>query len=602
MYVVDKGNDRVEYFSETGVFVGEFSGGETPAKAFLAPAGIAVDNACQLHKPVLTEATNPTCKAFDPSAGDVYVEDGPQKVIDKFSSTGVYVGQITETSKGVSLGQLRGIAVDPRGELWVAQDVGGEEQFDTYSDAVANEFRESRLPESFDGLGGGLAVDSEDDLYVRNPDRHVTEYETKENLPPRHFATRINEHLDSEASQVGANGVAVEQSTDQVYIDNVGSVGRFGSGLLSMSPSERGLPIERFGSGVLSEGTGIAVNSANGRVYVAEGSTGEVQDYSLEPPASPIVQSDWASDVTATSATFSTEINPRSEPNEPPTAYRFEYGPCSSPSTCPSSAYEHSVPVPDGQLAPNYELDTASTGVQGLSAGTTYHFRVVAENKISKKRHEPVVGGEKIVTTQFLPGAFVLADERVWELVSPAEKLGALLLPLRRDFAVQAAAGGGSVSYVATAPTEPVLAGNGPVTQVLSSRLSGGGWVSRDLALPHARALGAPLADFPEYPLFSPDLALAIVQPLGVPLPCSPEGPGPQCLSEEASEQTAFLRSDFVAGNPGRCLCAGCFRALLSSACDGRERAGRRIRDTERSGASLSAVPVVWSAGGGCEP
>jgi hypothetical protein len=47
---------------------------------------LAVDNACRLHKPELTEATSPTCHEFDPSDGDVYVQAGGK--VDKFSSTG----------------------------------------------------------------------------------------------------------------------------------------------------------------------------------------------------------------------------------------------------------------------------------------------------------------------------------------------------------------------------------------------------------------------------------------------------------------------------------------------------------------------------------
>jgi DNA-binding beta-propeller fold protein YncE len=547
VYVVDKGNNRVEYFSETGAFAGEFNGSETPEKAFVAPGGIAVDNACQLHEPALTEATTPTCKEFDRSAGDVYVEDKPQRVIDKFSSTGAYIGQIT------GFGELRGVAVDPRGELWVAQ-TDPQEQVDNYSDAIANEFRGYRLPIGFDGLGGGLAADSEDDLYVRSgAQTHVAEYETKKNEPPFYYAGRLNETLDNETS-VGSNGVAVEQSTGDVYIDNVASVGRFGPGLPSMSQIERGLPIERFKSGVLGGGTGIAVNSTNGRVYVAEGSTGEVQDYSLEPPGSPIVQNESVSEVTAASATFLAEINPRSEPNEPVIAYHFEYGPCSAPSTCASSAYGQSVPIPEGQLAPNYVLGTVSAHVQGLLPGMVYHFRVVAENEISREKQEPVVGGEEIFTTQS-PGTFVLPDGREWELVSPPDKFGADLYPPVTDAGVtQASAGGDGIAYMASAPTEAQPAGNAFRSQVLSLR-GAAGWSSRDIEVPHEEAVA--FSEFPEIRDFSADLSLAAVQPL--------RGFDPS-VSAEASEQTAFLRTDYLNGDPGTACVESCYRPLVTGA------------------------------------
>src|SRR6202020_1801487 len=49
VYVLDRGNSRVEIFSSTGAYVGQFNGGATPAGAFSWPAAepdgmIAVDN------------------------------------------------------------------------------------------------------------------------------------------------------------------------------------------------------------------------------------------------------------------------------------------------------------------------------------------------------------------------------------------------------------------------------------------------------------------------------------------------------------------------------------------------------------------------------
>ena len=62
VYVVDKGDNRVEYFTSAGVYVGQFDGGSSPAKAFVEPEAIAIDNS---GKTV----------AEDPSVGDVYVGD-----------------------------------------------------------------------------------------------------------------------------------------------------------------------------------------------------------------------------------------------------------------------------------------------------------------------------------------------------------------------------------------------------------------------------------------------------------------------------------------------------------------------------------------------
>lgn len=75
VYVVDKGNKRVEEFTKEGVFLAEFS----PPGGFEDPEQIAVDN-----------------DLLSGSPGEVYVTDVGYKVIDRFSDAGVYEGQITE--------------------------------------------------------------------------------------------------------------------------------------------------------------------------------------------------------------------------------------------------------------------------------------------------------------------------------------------------------------------------------------------------------------------------------------------------------------------------------------------------------------------------
>jgi hypothetical protein len=113
--------------------------------------------------------------------------------------------------------------------------------------------------------------------------------------------------------------------------------------------------------------------------------------------------------------------------------------------------------------------------------------------------------------------------------------------------AMQAAAGGGGVTYVASAPTEPGVAGNGGRTQVLSWR-GPDGWRSHDLSLAHERATA--VAELPEWPAFSSNLSLAAVQPLGA---------FDESLSPLANEQTAYLYDDFQGG--------GGFSLGVSEAC-----------------------------------
>jgi DNA-binding beta-propeller fold protein YncE len=163
VYVVDQGNNRVEEFSAAGVFITEFDGSASPSGAFSEPTHIAVDN-----------SDNP----LDPSAGDVYVVDegrgrhvGP--VIDKFTESGVYVGQITGTPNGefskYNL-QTMEVAVDSAGKLWVLEDE--ITQVDVFSDALENEYLSGEVLHAksgsdFGNYGDeGFAVDSEGGFYL----------------------------------------------------------------------------------------------------------------------------------------------------------------------------------------------------------------------------------------------------------------------------------------------------------------------------------------------------------------------------------------------------------------------------------------------------
>jgi DNA-binding beta-propeller fold protein YncE len=117
VYVVDEGNHRVERFSAAGAYLGQFNGSGTyevegnvetdplmPPEPLSEPESIAVDNS-----------------TGSPSFGDVYIADSTHNVIDKFSSTGEYIGQLAETSGGSGFGEIDGVAVDSNGELWVFQ-------------------------------------------------------------------------------------------------------------------------------------------------------------------------------------------------------------------------------------------------------------------------------------------------------------------------------------------------------------------------------------------------------------------------------------------------------------------------------------------------
>jgi len=607
VYVVDRANNRVEQFTAAGVFLAAWGwhvseGGSeeyevcvSPSKCQAGSAGsglgqlqqaksIAVDNTCALHElkdPTHKKLSSGECETLDPSNGDVYVETGlfGNELIEKFTATGTPLTQITGPGPGETgnfneggEGGVEGIAVDPNGELWALVRASTGEGADNFNDKPVNEFIafRSAIPGgAFDNHG--FAVDAEDNLYARGAGQNtVFEFNADGRL--------VNRVVGEEPGEVGYNGVAVEASSGDSYVDDLTSVARRGAFQgAGANPLEEpaGNPlIERFGEEVLqgqlhlgacetfgaggeaSCRGGVVVSSVSGRVYVVVGSGDEVLEFVLEPPAVPGVVGESVVGVSSSSVSFQASVNPRSDPGEEPTSYWFEYV---SEEQFAREGFAGAPRTVVGSLAPVYEASVVSAHAQGLTAGTTYRYRVVAENHESRRKKEPVEGerdsnGEEVprtFTTQ-TPGGLLLPDERAWELVSPPVKLGALLLPIRTEFAIQAAAGGGAFTYVASAPTENAALGNTGYTQVLSWRGAGGGWGSRDLSIPHEQAVA--LTEHPEYPLFSEDLSLAGVQPLGGLIACTAEGQ--PCLSGEASEQSAFLRSNFPAGSAGAMPCS----------------------------------------------
>jgi hypothetical protein len=92
-----KPNGEADPFSALGSSLIDAKGGadESPQGGFDEPTRIAVDGACVEHEPLLTGSQ---CEAFDPADGDIYVSDRASDVVDVFSASGEYLGQLTEAN------------------------------------------------------------------------------------------------------------------------------------------------------------------------------------------------------------------------------------------------------------------------------------------------------------------------------------------------------------------------------------------------------------------------------------------------------------------------------------------------------------------------
>jgi hypothetical protein len=360
VYVVDRANNRVQIFNSTGTTVlGEFNGAGAPTGTFENPEWIAVDN-----------STNP----LDPSAGDVYVTDTGHNVVDKFGPTGTYEGQIATGAEGVALSEIHGVAVDPSGLVWIYQSRG---QVDDYSDALANAFLASRS--STRGFWEpGFAVDSKDNMFL-NWGGTIAKFDSS-------GREIIEEFENTEHS----SGVAVDPSTDYVYIDHLSSIAVFNT-IPGCTPEPKcriappGALVERFGEGQisenepqLSEGSGVAVSASSGTVYVADRSADAIRVFPAIFIPDPVTGQ--ATNVhNEGSATLNGTVNPQ---GEPVTSCRFEYG--------TSKFYGESVPCEQSSS----EIGTGTTPVHvsanltGLTPSTRYHYRLVVADASGENHGE----------------------------------------------------------------------------------------------------------------------------------------------------------------------------------------------------------------------
>lgn len=213
----------------------------------------------------------------------------------------------------------------------------------------------------------------------------------------------------------------------------------------------------------------------------------------------------------------------------PETSYSFEYG-TGIPYTSTVKATESSA----GACLSG--LRSVEAHIQRLLTHTLYYYRVVAGT---------VDGTGQTFTTQPAGGGgLTLPDGRVWELVSPARKDGALIQPIEEGAGlVQAAESGDAITYTSNGPAESNPVGNADETQILSVRHPAGGWGSQDIATPHKVVAGVSLGVGQEYRAFSTGLSVGLVQPFGLGYNIE-EAEGAVPLSEAASEATPYLRAD----------------------------------------------------------
>jgi hypothetical protein len=413
-------------------------------------------------------AANEVEVAIDESGGatdgNIYVTDTTSSVIDIFSSTGSYLGQLSESSEGL-FGESCGVAVDSTGAVYTGDYSGKIHKFvpsgsfPVTADNTANfEYAEACNLAAGAGPTAGFIFASS-------------------------YAGQLSK-LDSSTGEVknalsgSATIPTVDPSSGHVYAIESGSFVEFdasGSAATKISNT-------RFSG----DGGGIAVRGATGDVYLSRSDSSSVQTYGpLFVPTEPPALEAWLSSVGYSEASINVAIDPESSP----TTYRLEWG--------PSSAYgSETAEFEAGEDSVSHEFIRS---LNGLAEGTIYHYRVVAKNP-----HGTTTTPDLTFTTlthvpqdtncpnqAFRVGAAaLLPDCRGYEMVTPIDKDGVSVEPqielLRNSLGTdQAAKGGEKLAYASANPFGDAVSNlSFAGTQYIASR-GAGGWSSHAITPPH---------------------------------------------------------------------------------------------------------------------
>jgi hypothetical protein len=390
VYVIDRGHEVIDRYSSSGALILQFNGSTIPAGlpgsegAFAPRTGIAVDSATH----------------------DVYVAD-ETGVIDKFTSAGVYVPLSQFPAE-----RATGIAVDSTGNnLYVAIERVGVQEFS--SAGVPGPVIESGGVEKKAGaVEKFVAVDlATNDVYVADGS-YIAQYDSSGHL--------LNTFGEFGPNVLGSSaGIEVDRSTHTIYVSDASSetVDIFAPGPTPEEPttepaSEVTATTATLNGKLNPAGTKVGfyydynkgtscVGGSSTPVQEGEGSVAAPVS-SLQPSAQysfclvavnafghtlgapktfptegspPAVDSESTSAVSSSDATLEAQVNPQNQA----TTYFFEYA--TEEALIGTSGAKTVAGAPPASALTGFGDQLASVDIGGgLKLGTTYYYRVVAEN------------------------------------------------------------------------------------------------------------------------------------------------------------------------------------------------------------------------------
>ena len=175
------------------------------------------------------------------------------------------------------------------------------------------------------------------------------------------------------------------------------------------------------------------------------------------PPQAPTVTTGSATGVTSAAATIAGTVNP----NGLASTYHFEYG--------TTTSYGSVAPVPDGSAGSGTTATAVSANLSGLTASTTYHFRLVASNSAGTTNGadatfttSPVSAPQPPAVTTGSASAITSTTASVSGTINPH----GLSTTYHFDY-------GTTTAYGSRTPTPDASAGAGTTASAVSTGLSG---------------------------------------------------------------------------------------------------------------------------------
>jgi len=365
VYIYDAGNLRVERFDSTGSkFEGQFDGSTSPTGQFAPPASVSE---YATHGTLFNLAVDNDISS--PSAGDVYVVDPGHKLIDKFTATGVYLSQLAGFAAPIF-----GVAVDTSGNVWVAEEGsevgvfhGPVQEFDN---SIVNKHIAELNPEGL--RSPGISVDPEQNLYLLRGTPNIVK------------VNKEGTTLVPELTSCGCGkALAFDSSDSNLFFDEGGSIAVYpGSAEPFSAPTETLAGV--------SSSYGVGVDAITHSLYASQREADTVALFKFG--TLPDVTTNLATELHRTSAKLEGEVNPD---GQEVTSCEFEYG--------TNTAYGQTVPCATAPGSGSSPVPVSAEAT-GLTAETTYHYRLVAANTTG-----PHVGGDQEFTT--LPAVESLLTE-----------------------------------------------------------------------------------------------------------------------------------------------------------------------------------------------